>query len=76
MIPADSIDQKFAFVLAAAKRARQLQSGAKPQVNTHSRKPTRIGVDELLAGAVQYELPELEAGEEESEREKKGKKSK
>ena len=52
----DNIDSKFRFILIAAKRARQLQSGAKPLVPTHSRKPTRIAQEEVRAGAVKWEL--------------------
>ena len=60
----DNIDSKFRFILIAAKRARQLQSGAKPLVPTHSRKPTRIAQDEVRAGAVKWELvPYVKRGE-------------
>ncbi|MBI2817588.1 MAG: DNA-directed RNA polymerase subunit omega [Acidobacteria bacterium] len=52
----DNIDSKFRFILIAAKRARQLQSGAKPLVPTHSHKPTRIAQEEVRAGAVKWEL--------------------
>lgn len=74
MIPVDSIENKFSFVLAAAKRARQLQAGARPLLQVHWRKPTRIAVEEILARAVVYELPEREG--EEGSREKKGKRGK
>lgn len=52
----DSIDSKFRYILIAAKRARQLQAGAKPLVHTTSRKPTRIAQEEMKAGIVQWEL--------------------
>lgn len=52
----DNIDSKFRFILIAAKRARQLQSGAKPLVPTHSRKPTRIAQEEVRAGVIKWEL--------------------
>ncbi len=55
-IKGDSIDSKFRFILIAAKRARQLQSGAKPLIHTTSRKPTRIAQEEVRAGAVKWEL--------------------
>jgi DNA-directed RNA polymerase omega subunit len=52
-------DGKFAFVVVAAKRARQLMAGAPPLVeNPKSRQPTRIAVEELSKGALEYELPE------------------
>lgn len=76
MIPLDSIENKFSFVLAAAKRARQLQMGARPLAETHYRKPTRVAIEEILSQAVQYEL--VKPGEEDGEtgREKKGKRGK
>lgn len=52
----ESIDSKFRYILIAAKRARQLQAGAKPMVHTGSRKPTRIAQEEIKAGTVQWEL--------------------
>ncbi len=53
---ADIIDSKFRFILIAAKRARQLQGGAKPLIQTTSHKPTRIAQEEVRAGAVKWEL--------------------
>jgi len=51
-------DSKFAFVVVAARRARQLMSGASPLVaNPHSAKPTRVAVEELRAGVLEYQLP-------------------
>ncbi len=50
------IDSKFRFITVAAQRAKQLQNGAKPRVETRSRKPTRIAMHEVLAGAVSWEV--------------------
>lgn len=72
MIPVDKIESKFTFVLAAAKRARQLQGGAKPLLQTQARKSTRIAMEEVIAGMVPHGLP---GGEEEGE-DGKGKKAK
>ena len=52
----DQVDSKFRFILLAAKRARQLQTGAKPLVHTTSRKPTRIAQEELKSGVLKWEL--------------------
>ncbi len=52
----DKVDSKYRFILVAAKRARQLQGGAKPLVHTTARKPTRIAQEELRAGVIQYEV--------------------
>jgi DNA-directed RNA polymerase subunit omega len=55
------VDSKFRFITVAAQRAKQLQGGAKPRVETRSRKPTRIAVEETLANTVSWEiLDELE----------------
>jgi DNA-directed RNA polymerase subunit omega len=50
------MDSKFRFITVAAQRAKQLQNGAKPRVETRSRKPTRIAMQEVLAGAVSWEV--------------------
>lgn len=63
-LPRD-VESKFRFITVAAQRAKQLQSGAKPRVDTPSRKPTRIAIEETIAGTVSWEvkdeLPEVEA---------------
>ncbi|HXE75532.1 MAG TPA: DNA-directed RNA polymerase subunit omega [Candidatus Xenobia bacterium] len=71
MIPLDKLDSKFAFVLAAAKRARQLQQGAKPLVHTTGHKSTRIAMEETFQGAVPFELPALEEEDEEGKKSKR-----
>ncbi|OFW09089.1 MAG: DNA-directed RNA polymerase subunit omega, partial [Acidobacteria bacterium RIFCSPLOWO2_02_FULL_59_13] len=52
------------FILLAAKRARQLQNGAKPLVHTTARKPTRIALEELRAGVLKFEVLPLPGDEE------------
>ena len=54
-LPRD-VDSKFRFITVAAQRAKQLQSGAKPRVDTRSRKSTRIAVEETIAGTVSWEV--------------------
>lgn len=54
------VDSKFRFITVAAQRAKQLQGGAKPRVETRSRKPTRIAVEETLANTVSWEVREPE----------------
>lgn len=58
-----SIDSKFRFILVAAKRARQLQAGAKPLVQTPYKKTTKVAVAELSAGLVPVEFPERGASD-------------
>ncbi len=52
------VDSKFRFITVAAQRAKQLQNGAKPRVETPSRKPTRVAIEEALAGAISWEIRE------------------
>ena len=57
IVSLDKIDNRFLFVIVAAKRALQLQRGAKPRVETSTKKPTVVGMSEVLADKVIYELP-------------------
>ena len=50
------IDSKFRFITVASQRAKQLQNGAKPRVDSRSRKATRVAMQEVLAGAISWEL--------------------
>jgi DNA-directed RNA polymerase omega subunit len=58
MILPKSVDSKFRFITVAAQRAKQLQAGAKPRVDTRSRKPTRIAVEETIAETISWEVRE------------------
>jgi len=61
-------ESKFAFVVVAARRARQLMSGAMPLVaNPRSHKPTRVAVEELTAGVLEYQLPVIPGSAEDKE---------
>ena len=55
------VDSKFRFILIAAKRARQLQAGAKPLVQTQTKKITKVAQMEVEAGLVPYEVLEVTA---------------
>ena len=57
-------ESKFRMILLAARRARQIQSGAKPLVHTTARKPTRIAQEEIKAGVLPYEVLQTESPEE------------
>ncbi len=50
----EGFDSNYRYILVAARRARQLQSGAPPVISTHSRKPCRIAQDEIAAGQVKW----------------------
>jgi DNA-directed RNA polymerase subunit omega len=51
-------DSNYRYILVAARRARQLQGGAKPMVDTQSRKPCRIAEQEIQASKVNWFIPE------------------
>lgn len=51
-------DSNYRFILVAARRARQIQGGARPMIDTQSRKPCRIARDEIFNGKVQWVIPE------------------
>jgi len=54
----EGFDSNYRYILVAARRARQLQNGAPPVIDTGSRKPCRIAQDEIKAGKVKWEVPE------------------
>jgi DNA-directed RNA polymerase subunit omega len=54
----EGFDSNYRYILVAARRARQLQGGAPPVIDTSSRKPCRIAQDEIRAGKVKWLIPE------------------
>jgi DNA-directed RNA polymerase subunit omega len=55
----EGFDSNYRYVLVAARRARQLQSGSKPLVEQpNSRKACRIAEQEIQAGKVQWVIGE------------------
>jgi len=52
------IDSKYRKILIAAKRSKQLQKGARPRVTLTNAKPTRVALEELKRGLVDFELTE------------------
>jgi DNA-directed RNA polymerase subunit omega len=60
-IPDDPEQSTYRFIIVAAKRARQLQGGARPFLPTSSKKPTVIATEEVRRGLVKYDLvaPEI-----------------
>lgn len=51
-----NIDSKYRKILIAAKRSKQLQKGARPRVTLTNAKPTRVALEELERGLVNFEL--------------------
>lgn len=56
-IPDDSESSTYRYIIVAAKRARQIQAGARSFLPTTSRKATVTALEEVRRGLVQYEDP-------------------
>ena len=54
-IPDDNEQSTYRFIIVAAKRARQLQNGARSFLPSTSKKPTVAAMEEVRRGLVQYE---------------------
>jgi DNA-directed RNA polymerase subunit omega len=50
----DPYHNKYSLVKGAARRARQLQSGAEPMMPTKSMKACRVAQDEISQGRVRF----------------------
>ena len=62
----ENVDNRFALVMIASRRARQLQTGGKdPLVSEDNDKPTVVALREIAAGKIGYSiLDEAEAQQE------------
>ena len=66
----DHVDNRFALVMRATRRARQLQHGADPLVDDEQDKPTVIALREIADGKITDEVldqAEIVIEEEEAE---------
>lgn len=54
-IPDDPDASTYRYIIVAAKRARQLQGGARSLLPTTSKKPTVAAMEEVRRGLVPYE---------------------
>ena len=50
----EGFDSKYRLIHVAARRARQLQSGAPALVKSNSRKASRVAQEEIGAGLIEY----------------------
>ncbi|TAM81861.1 MAG: DNA-directed RNA polymerase subunit omega [Acidobacteria bacterium] len=57
----NNIDSKFRYILIAAKRARQLQSGVRPLVQTQTKRATKIAQQEVSSGLIPFEVIQAKA---------------
>jgi DNA-directed RNA polymerase subunit omega len=55
-LPDDPEQSTYRFIIVAAKRARQLQAGARPALPTSSKKPTVVAMEEVRRGLVKYNV--------------------
>ena len=53
-----NVENKFKFISIAAARCQQLQRGAKPRVESKSRKPTTVAQEEVKQGLVATREPD------------------
>ncbi len=51
------VDSKYALVVAASRRARELMAGAGPLVDTEATKPVTIALQEIADGRLDIVLP-------------------
>jgi DNA-directed RNA polymerase subunit omega len=49
------VDNRFALVVLAGKRARQLMAGARPIVETSKNKPTVVALRDIASGKVRFD---------------------
>ena len=63
---APEIDSKYRLIILAAKRSKQLQRGARPRIDidTLKHKNTRIALEEVMSGRVNFTVTKDEAEEE------------
>lgn len=54
IIPDDHETSTYRFIIVSAKRARQLQNGARSFLPSTSKKPTVAAMEEVRRGLVQY----------------------
>jgi DNA-directed RNA polymerase subunit omega len=64
MTPEDGLDNNFRYVVMAARRARQLQNGSQPLIDSRSTKACRVAQEEIAAGKVKAAPPKAQAVEE------------
>jgi DNA-directed RNA polymerase omega subunit len=67
-------ESQFAYVVLAARRARQIMAGAPPLVeNVRTQKATRIACEEVDNGLIEYDFAEPGSNEEDKEEGKRRK---
>ncbi|WP_313756620.1 DNA-directed RNA polymerase subunit omega [Tissierella sp.] len=52
-------DSRYTLVMLTAKRARKIIEGAEPLVETSSKKPVSIALQEVIEGEITYTRPPI-----------------
>ena len=62
---APEVDSKYRLIILAAKRSKQLQRGARPriEIDTQKHKNTRIALEEVMRGRVNFTITKDEEEE-------------
>jgi DNA-directed RNA polymerase omega subunit len=67
-------ESQFAYVVLAARRARQIMAGAPPLIeNPKTQKATRIACEELEHGLLEYDFTERASGDADKDGDKRRK---
>lgn len=54
-------DSRYTLVSLVSKRSRQLIEGASPLIETDSKKPVSIAMEEIIAGKITYKNPSIDS---------------
>ena len=61
-------ESQFAYVVLAARRARQIMAGAPPMLDSvRTQKATRIACEEVNQGLIEYDFNDAGTGDEDKE---------
>ena len=55
-MPFTKVDNKYSKVLVAAQRAKQIEKGARPRIQTQSLRAIRIALEEVERGLVGFDF--------------------
>jgi len=54
----EQVDSRYALVILAAKRAKQLKEGGRPRIQTLSTNPLTVALEEIADGEIKYAFDE------------------
>ncbi|MET0850333.1 MAG: DNA-directed RNA polymerase subunit omega [Candidatus Rokuibacteriota bacterium] len=57
----EKVSNRYLLVVLAAKRARQINRGAAPQLESKHKKPTSVSLEEIADGKVGYRVKDEDA---------------